>query len=54
MNFKGIQIAYESIIKGKEYYYDKLIYEGEYLNGERNGNGKDYNDYGKLIYEGEY
>ena len=26
----------------------KLIYEGEYLNGERNGKGKEYYDNGKL------
>jgi len=26
--------------KGKEYYYDKLIFEGEYLNDQRNGKGK--------------
>ena len=43
----------------KEYYdfnvFDqRLVYEGEYLNGERNGKGKEYNDYGKLIYEGEF
>ena len=30
-----------------------LIYEGEYLNGIKNGKGKEY-QYGKLIYEGEY
>ena len=29
-----------------------LIFEGEYLNGERNGKGKEYN--GELIFEGEY
>ena len=31
-----------------------LILEGSYLNGERNGKGKEYNKYGKLIFEGEY
>ena len=30
-----------------------LIFEGEYLNGERNGKGKEYFR-GKLIFEGEY
>ena len=40
--------------KGKEYNYDgKLIYEGEYLNGERNGKGSEY-DNDRLIFEGEY
>ena len=38
----------------KEYKNNVLIYEGEYLNGERNGKGKEYNDNGKLIFEGEY
>ena len=39
--------------KGKEYYNDKLIYEGEYREGKRNGKGKEYyND--KLIFEGEF
>ena len=33
---------------------DKLIYEGEYLNGERNGKGKEYNNNGELIFEGEF
>ena len=32
----------------------KLIFEGEYLNGERNGKGKEYSDYGDLLFEGEY
>ena len=42
--------------KGKEYNYDgDLIFEGEYLNGKRNGKGKEYDYYdGKLIFEGEY
>ena len=42
--------------KGKEYYSnDKLMFEGEYLNGKRTGKGKEY-DYenGKLLFEGEY
>ena len=30
-----------------------FIYEGEYLNGERNGKGKEYKLH-KLIYEGEF
>ena len=33
---------------------NKLIFEGEYLNGKRNGKGKKYYDDGKLMYEGEY
>ena len=40
----------------KEYNYkDKLIFEGEYLNGKRNGKGKEYNkNDGNLLFEGEY
>ena len=32
----------------------KLEFEGEYLNGERNGKGKEYNHQKKLKFEGEY
>ena len=38
----------------KEYNGNKLIFEGEYLNGEKNGKGKEYNRNGNLIFEGEY
>ena len=40
----------------KEYGYigSCLIFEGEYLNGKRNGKGKNYNKIGKLTFEGEY
>ena len=40
--------------KGKEIYNDGDIkFEGEYLNGKRNGKGKEYWN-GKIIFEGEY
>jgi len=40
---------------GKSYYSNgELLYEGEYLNGQKHGKGKDYLIHGKLIYEGEY
>ena len=32
----------------------ELIFEGEYLNGERNGKGKEYYDNGILKCEGKY
>jgi len=35
-------------------YCDRLIFEGEYLNGKRNGNGKEYGNNGNLIFEGEF
>ena len=40
----------------KEYnsYNDKLLFEGKFLNGKRNGIGKEYNGKGVLIFEGEY
>ena len=44
-------------IKGfiKEYdHKGNLTFEGEYLNGKRNGKGKSYYDNGKLYFEGEY
>ena len=31
-----------------------MIYDGEYLNGERNGKGKEYDNDGNLIFEGEF
>ena len=41
-------------IFGKEYNnYGNLIFEGECLNGKRNGKGKEYYD-GKIEFEGEY
>ena len=39
----------------KEYYEPgKLKFEGDYLNGERNGKGKEFNYFSELEYEGEY
>ena len=29
-------------------------FEGEYLNGKRNGKGKEYNDKGIIVFEGDY
>ena len=41
--FKSKYIIYETNRIGKEYNkYYKLIFEGEYLHGERNGKGKEY------------
>ena len=41
---------------GKEYIVNtnRLIFEGEYLNGKRNGKGKEYDNDSVLIFEGEY
>ena len=54
---KDGNILYE-IINGtgqvKEYKIDKLIFEGEYLNGKKNGKGKEYNLKDRLEFEGEY
>ena len=33
---------------------DKIIFEGEYVNGEINGKVKEYDKNGKLEFEGEY
>ena len=54
--YSGRYIISEENGKIKEYYSynNKLIYEGEYSRGKRNGIGKEYNDNSKLIYEGEY
>ena len=54
--FTGKYIIYESNRFGKEYLPNgELLFEGEYLNGKRNGKGKEYNGYDdKLIFEGKY
>jgi len=41
---------------GREYILNTniLIFKGEYLNGKRNGIGKEYNYDGKLLFEGNY
>ena len=40
--------------KVKEYNeYGELLFEGEYLDGKRNGQGKEYDD-GELLFAGEY
>ena len=53
--FSGRYIIYEENGEVKEYEgnTDDLVFEGEYLNGKRNGKGKEYKDE-KLIFEGEY
>ena len=33
---------------------DRIIYEGEFLNGKKHGKGKEYNKYGIVMFEGEY
>ena len=38
----------------KEYVGEYLVYEGECLDGKRNGKGKEYDHDGNLIFEGEY
>ena len=42
--------------KGKEYdgYSDNLLFEGEYLNGKRNGKGIEFNIKGDIIFKGKY
>ena len=41
------------MVKEVEKYKSFPIFIGEYINGERNGKGKEYYDY-KLKFEGEY
>ena len=54
--YRGTYIIYELNGKVKEYneYRDKIVFEGEYLNGKRNGKGKEYDFDGNLRFEGEY
>ena len=54
--FIGKYLIYESNGIGKEYNCedDRLIFEGEYLNGKRSGKRKEYYNNGKLRIEGVY
>ena len=54
--FSGRYIIYEENGEVKEYEgnTDELVYEGEYLNGKRNGKGKEYYNNDELKFEGEY
>ena len=51
---KYVVIDKNGIAKEYGIYDDKLIYEGEYLNGERNRIGKEYNNDRRIIFDGEY
>ena len=53
INFKdlsGKYIIFDTNKKGKEYliHNDNLIFEGEYINGKRNGKGKEFGYLGEL------
>ena len=54
--FSGKYTIYETNKTGKIYNADnnKLLYDGEILNGEKNGKGKEFYSNGKLKFEGEY
>ena len=54
--FSKRYIIYEENGNGKEYdgFEDKLIYEGEFLNGERSGKGKILYKNGKINYIGQF
>ena len=54
--FSGKYIIYEGKRKGKIFnaFNDNLIYEGEILNGKKNGRGNEYDENGNTIYDGEY
>ena len=40
----------------KEYnsYDNRLLFEGQYSKGRKNGKGKEYNEENEIIFEGEY
>ena len=50
--YKRNNIIYE--LKDGKGFINSEEFKGEYINGERNGQGKEYDEYGKLIFEGEY
>ena len=44
----------KGVIKEYNDYYSLIIFEGEYLNGQKHGKGKEYYDNGRIKFEGEY
>ena len=48
------EYLYNFYLSGKEYNEGRLEYEGDYVNGKRNGNGKEYDMNNKLIFCGEF
>ena len=48
------KIIHYGIINEYSCYNDKLLFEGEYLNGRRSGKGREYDEEGNIIFEGEY
>jgi len=57
--YEGETIKGTNIKNGKGYEYkmkkdNLLVFEGEYLNGKRNGKGREYYDNNNLKYKGEY
>ena len=54
MNTQSVDSFNEYIIK-KEYHSNGILaFEGEYLNGQRNGYGKQYDKEGRLEFEGKF
>ena len=52
--FSGGYIKFKKTGFGEEIIDNYLIYEGQYLDGKKNGKGKEYNKMGKIKFEGEY
>ena len=44
----------KGIIKEYSDYFNILDFEWEYLNGEKNGKGKEFYDNANILFEGEY
>ena len=53
-NFTTIFDNNNKIGKIYDEYKDKLIFEGEFSNGKKNGKGKEYDNNERLKFEGEY
>ena len=53
-NFTTILDNNNKIGKIYDEYKDKLIFEGEFSNGKKNGKGKEYDNNERLKFEGEY
>ena len=53
--YRDLESEFDKEIKNDKEYEDKILkFEGEYLDGERNGKGKEYDIKGKIIFEGYF
>ena len=54
-NHNNCELKYDGeSLNVKEFMKIKILFEGEFIKGERNGEGKEYDSFDYLIHEGEF